>query len=382
VSKHRNRLYGVLLVILVSVLCIGTLELLLRRFVFDPNASFIRTPGWSLSVRTNGEFPMEKVPEDHTIIINRIGLRGALPEFGANPKIAVFGGSTVEDFALSERNTWPQQLALNLSDCAPKVWVANLGKSGVNARHHLLQLPEVEKYMPKFDMFVVLMGLNDFLYDLHIHHPVETPDGWWQKQAFQSRPGDEGSFALKAIFHRLKNQYISDRNAAATVNISDFGNYMKMLRDARTKITNDQKVENLPDLKEYLERYRGTIRSLKSQADSYQVPIIFVTQPFVWSENMTEEAKAQIYSGFIGEQSIGVLDSPSTKWFTPSAMEKGLSAYNATLLDMCKLERLICVDAASVVRDASYFYDDFHFSKNGAAKVGSTVANAICPIID
>ena len=175
------RLNEVLLTILVSILCLATLELLLRSFVFDPNASYIRTPGWRMHVRTNGLLPKAKVPEDHTIIVNRLGIRGATPAFGAGPKIAVLGGSTVEDWVLSERNTWPQQLAMNLSDCAPKAWVANLGKSGVNARHHLLQLPEVEKYMPKFDMFVVLMGLNDFLYDLHIHHPLETPDGWWYR---------------------------------------------------------------------------------------------------------------------------------------------------------------------------------------------------------
>lgn len=372
----KSRIQNLALLALVSILCIAALEWLLRIAVFDPNISYIRTPGWGMLVRTNGLLPIEKVPEDHTILVNRLGIRGAMPALGAKPKIAVLGGSTVEDFVLTENNTWPQQLAEHLRDCAPNVWVANLGKAGVNARHHLLQLAAVEGYMPRFDMFIVLLGLNDFLYDLHIHHPIETPVGWWQQQAFQSRPGDEGSFALIAITNRLWRQYVSNRNEAAP--ISDYGEYMQMLWNARYRVTPDQKVDALPDLSEHLDRYRGTVRSLKTYADSYGAPIVFVTQPFVWADRMSDEAKAQIYAGFIGT----ALDSPQTKWYTPTALQKGLAAYNATLLATCKTDGLVCVDAWSNVRDAAYFYDDFHFSKRGAAKVGSIVAHAIRAKID
>jgi hypothetical protein len=67
----------------------------------------------------------------------------------------------------------------------PNVWTGNF----VNARHHLIQFPEVVKYAPHIDMFVVLLGLNDFLCDLHIHHALVTPAAdWWRQRGADVRP--------------------------------------------------------------------------------------------------------------------------------------------------------------------------------------------------
>jgi len=360
----------VLLLAAMIVLCVGILELLLRTFVFDPNAAYIRIPGWAMNVRTNGLLP--HVSGDYVIKVNRLGIRGETPAFGAAPKIAVLGGSTVEDWVLPDNKTWAQQLATQLRHCAPDIWVANLGKGGVNARHHLIQLPETEKYMPRFDMFVVLVGLNDFLFDLRIHHPLVILEDWWRRQAFMYDHSDEGSFAIIAIGKRLYRRFVTERKNAGA--ISDFGYYQKHLRDAYTKVTREQWVTSMPDLKEYLDTYRKTISALKAYADTYGAPIVFVTQPYVWSNNMPAETRAQIYAGFIGAD----IDSPRTKWYTPAALEKGLSAYNAALLDKCTTDHLLCVDAAGKLpKEAKFFYDEFHFSERGAAELGRIVAEDI-----
>jgi hypothetical protein len=55
------------------------LELLVRHYIFDPNHSYIRTPGWKMHLRTNNLMPLSG---DHTVTINQYGYRGALP----NPK--------------------------------------------------------------------------------------------------------------------------------------------------------------------------------------------------------------------------------------------------------------------------------------------------------
>jgi len=368
--RYRAVLANALLALGVSAACLVGLEWLLREHVFDPNAAYIRTPGWGMTVRTNDFLP--NVSGDHVLTVNRLGIRGAMPPSGASPRIAVLGGSTTEDWVLAEDETWVQQLATRLRDCVPKVWTANLGKGGVNARHHLLQLPEVAKYMPRFDMFIVLLGLNDFLFDFRIHHPMEIPDDWWRKQAFMTLPGDEGSSALAVISRRLYGRYIAKTGQSAA--ISDFGNYQKHLRDAYAQVGAGRRVNELPEMSGHLAQYRQTIRSLKSWADAYGAPVIFVTQPFVWSGQMSDATRAQIYAGFIGHK----LDAPDTKWYTASALEQGLSTYNAALLAMCKSEGLLCVDAAAEVpREAAYFYDDFHFSELGAEKVGTVVASYV-----
>jgi hypothetical protein len=246
------------------------------------------------------------------------------------------------------------------------------GQGGVNARHHLLQLPEVEKYMPRFDALVVLMGLNDFLYDLHIHHPIVTPENWLARQAFMSLPGDEGSLAIVSITKRLWKAFRT--RGVQGYGVSDFGYYQKHLRDAYAKVSSDRWVRALPELGEHLERYRKTIMELKTYADRKGIPIVFVSQPFVWSANMSDQTKAQIYAGFIGHE----LDSPTIKWYTPEALEQGLSAYNKILMETCKTEKLHCVDAAAKMpREAPYFYDDFHFSERGAEFIGKTVGSEV-----
>jgi lysophospholipase L1-like esterase len=346
------------------------LEWLCRLFIFDPTAAYIRTPGWSMVVHHNDLLP--RVHEDHVISINNLGSRGEPPSLLSSPRIAVLGGSTVEDWVLPERQTWVQQVGQALRPCAPNVWTGNFGKAGVNARHHLIQFPEVVKYAPRMDMFVVLLGLNDFLFDLHIHHPLVIPEGWWRQQALMYDHGEEADLALLALGYRLYRKW--SRPATESIPVSDFGYYQKMLRDTYAKVTDRQWVRELPDLSSHLDTYRQTISRLKELADAYGAPIVFVTQPYVWSDTMSEATRHKIYAGFIGPD----LQSPETKWYTSEALRTGLSAYNATLLDKCRTDGLLCVDAARLFEGhEDYFYDDFHFSPEGAAALGAFVAENI-----
>lgn len=363
----KANLFLLLVSLVVSVLA---LEFLCRYFIFDPNQSYIRTPGWRMAVRTNDLIPF--VTGDHDVIVNRYGYRGALPSPIANPFVVVIGGSTVEDWVLSEPETWPEQLQSQLRDCAPDVEVANLGKGGANARHNLMQLEAASNYLPKVDIYVVLMGLNDFLFDLRIHHSFEVPEDWWRRQAFMTVAGEEGRSALVAITKRLYRLWVN-RNSGHKP-ISNFGHYQQALRDAKANVSPDQWVDVLPDFSEHLQTYRTTIRKLKDFADKQGAEIFFATQPYLWSSDMSAEAEAQIYAGFIGSD----MNSPSTKWFTPRALEQGLRTYNNTLRKACDEEQLNCIElAGQLPRRASTFYDDFHFSEAGAAAAGEIVASAL-----
>ncbi len=358
---------SIAIVVLVSLVA---LEFLARTFIFDPTQAYIRTPGWRMIVRTNDLLP--HVTGDHVITINELGLRGEPPRRGANPLIAVLGGSTTEDWVLPDERTWPKQLEASIRSCSPRAWAGNLGKGGVNARHHLIQLPEIMKYMPEFDTYVVLLGLNDFLFDLRIHHPFELPKDWWRQQALMSDAGDEGRIALVAIAKRLYKIYSESKKHPPPA--SDFGHYQDSLRAAYRKVRPEQWVDEMPDLTKHLAAYRDTILRLKAFADSRGKPIYFVSQPFLWSDHMNEVAQKQIYAGFIGSD----MNSPQTKWYTPRALERGLDAYNKTLMETCRERDLICVDAASALpREPEYFYDEFHFSTAGAARIGEIVGNAI-----
>ena len=367
--ERRQLAVAAIATTIVMAVCFAILELLVRTFVFDPSLSYIRTPGWSMLVKTNGKLP--HVEGDHRIVINSQGFRGDLPPSNAAPHIAVIGGSTVEDWVLSEDETWSKQLQEDLRRCAPTAWASNLGKSGTNARHHLIQLPETEAYMQHYDYIVVLMGLNDFLFDFRIHHPFELPENWWIDQALMSQGGSEGSLATVALAKRLISGLFAPSSGEQ---VSDFGAYMEYLWDAYRDVNDDQWVNTLPDASEHLATYRQTIRSLKQYADEKGTKIVFVTQPYAWSDDMDETVRKQIYAGFIGSD----IKSPDTQWYTPEALMRGLNAYNETLLDECESGNLMCVDAAQTMSGhAEYYYDDFHFSERGADHIAQRVSELL-----
>ena len=107
-------------------------------------------------------------------------------------------------------------------------------------------------------------------------------------------------------------------------------------------------------------------------ANERDIPIVFLTQPFIWSENMTDEALSMIYAGFIGTDN----QSPDVQWYTHDAMRVGLEAYNREMLDQCAAQNLNCMDLAqAVTKTADNFYDDFHFSEVGADNVSENVFN-------
>lgn len=369
-SRHWRTHAATAAIFMFSVtISVVAVEVLLRWFVFDPTVSYIRTPGWAMQVRVDDKLP--GVSGGHLLQINRLGLRGDLPTLWAQRNIAVLGGSTVEDWVLSDDETWVARLHERLSDCRSGVWTANLGKAGTNARHHLIQLPAVSGYMPRFDYLVVLMGLNDFLFDLRIHHPFILPERWWQDQALMYQAGQEGAFALVALAHRLLTLFSAEQSA---VPLSDFGAYMEALWAAHDAVKPAQWVAEMPDLSDHLASYRSTILMLKHYADDYGAEIVFLTQPYVWSESMSQQARDQIYAGFIGAD----MSAETTRWYTADALRQGLSAYNRVLLDVCAEEGLHCIDLAGQLgHHATDFYDDFHFSEAGATRVAARVADGL-----
>lgn len=127
-----------------------------------------------------------------------------------------------------------------------------------------------------------------------------------------------------------------------------------------------------------LETYTDNLGRLEVLARDRGADIVFATQPFLWSPSMSQRAKDQIYAGFIGSSNQG----PDVKWYTPRALEAGLSAYNNAMRAFCAEGGRQCVDLARLgPREADYFYDDFHFSEAGAAEVGMRVAESLRPLI-
>jgi len=69
---------------------------------------------------------------------------------------------------------------------------------------------------------------------------------------------------------------------------------------------------------------RENILAIHATGEVYGARTVFSTLPFVWSNTMAQDRRDQIHAGFIGAE----VKNPKTEWYTPTALEKGLSSYN------------------------------------------------------
>jgi hypothetical protein len=66
---------------------------------------------------------------------------------------------------------------------------------------------------------------------------------------------------------------------------------------------------------------------------------------------------------------------PGSLYYEPEALSRGMDAYNARLLEVCRETGADCVDLASAVPKVTrYFWDDCHFTDEGQALVAEAVA--------
>lgn len=368
--KTRHKYFVNLTLVLTSLfLSLFAAEALLKNYVFDPSRFYIRTPGWSMQVKHNGKMDLNKISDDHIVSINHYGYRGSTPNFMSSPRIILIGGSTVEDWAMSDEDMYSNKLQNILRKCNKFAYVANLGKSGVNARSNILQLEKTYNYFPKFDEVVILMGLNDFLYDQHIHHPkVPMPESWFENMAFMTTPSNNKMLSsIMELFSRLKN---IEKNRVPQVN--NMGDNMEVLwRSYSSRPAKE--ITDMPNLSANLDLYEKTILKLNSQAQAMNRKITFVTQPYLWADNLDEKSKKQLYAGFVGSDPR----AKDVEWYSMNALKKGLFAYNSRLLSVCERQNLNCLDLAKTMTDTNLFYDDFHFSKQGGDHIAKVLGEKL-----
>ena len=349
-----------------TLFALAACEFLARVFIFDPNNHYLRTPGWRISVINDHRLP--NVTGDVQLKVNRYGYLGQAPSPLANPKIGFWGGSTVEDFVLNYEETSSYQIQEKLKVCGGSPHVSNLGKAGVNIRHHLIQMEGTLSYMPKFDVHIVLLGLNDMLYDYRIHHNFETREDWWHEQSFMYTKHTEGKWALIALARRLLANTNSEKR------VSNLGAYIETLREARREAKITAWVDELPNNEENLQKYKENVLALKAFAEQQAAAIFFVTQPYLWADEMPEESISMLYAGYIGPTHQG----SNVRRYTPKALAKALDGYNDALRDVCLEYSLNCIDiAAKFPKSPELFYDDFHFSEAGAKLVAEIIGTEL-----
>jgi lysophospholipase L1-like esterase len=288
---------------------------------------------------------------------NSLGLRGDEPPANWNQSytIVTIGGSTTQCFFLDDHKTWPYLLGQNLKDKYENVWVGNGGLDGQTTRAHIIFMEEViSRLRPK--AVVLLVGANDLGLSLREDRRLrgngfDAGKPIWHIRFF-------GRSRLFQILYLWKQALFDD---VKVVNKSGDGDRIfKPLPQVAEQLPADLRTL-LPTLNEY----RQNIERIIQLGRSYNVRVVFLTQPLLYED--TEYWKRIEGNFYWINQTKGRI-SAASYW-------KLLDIYNKTLLETCAKERVECFDLASAIpHNDSYFYDNGHFNERGAALVAEQVA--------
>jgi lysophospholipase L1-like esterase len=303
---------------------------------------------------------------------NRLGLRSDEP-FPAGRVLYVLGGSTAADLYLDQEETWVHlvQQGLNRSPGQPTTWVGNLARPSLASVHHLVHFDRLLPELPRANLLVNLVGVNDLQLALKSSYleaaTPETKLAW----AFARRPPEEGPERWLATIRAGRFMWQTWRQARLGFVQTRTAEGYARLRQCRQTAPSANLVDALPDLGPALAAYRGNLEALVARARAYGAPLLFLSQPTLWTAEMGPAERERLLAGGLGPIKTWCTHQ---RYFSPRALAEGMRAFNDVLRDVCRSPGVPCRDlAAAVPPRAEYFYDDMHLSEAGARLVAQLV---------
>jgi lysophospholipase L1-like esterase len=323
---------------------------------------------------------------------NEIGMRARPwpPERRAVYRILAVGGSTTQDVYLDDAEAWTAVLEreLAVTPGAADVWIGNVGKSGLSARDHAVQVPRLLSQHPQIDAILVLAGANDLLTtlsqgDTYRQPPSIGEPSAQQKQTLRAfdvvprRLVDQKDLAGLAWYRRTgiwqglrlaRANLMARRKASPRTQDSTgaiYSTWRKYRRDA------PQLIEQVSNLDAALEEYERNLTSIIQSAAAGKTRLVLLTQPMIWRPRMSPEEEQRLWLGGVGD----FMSGPGHSYYTPAALAEGMQRFNERLMAICARHRVECFDlAAQVPRDTLLYYDDAHYTEEGARAVARAVA--------
>lgn len=304
----------------------------LRR-VYDPFAYRIPAPGLHDSFRNREGETVE-------VRLNELGMRGpspAAPVAERSLTLVFLGGSSTENYAYDEPDTFPVQIgtALTRSLGRPvRVW--NAGMSAATTSTNLARLQhQVLDLRP--DLVVVMDGINDLLDGFHRAYRT---DG-----RHLERPSLAGQRPRSYLYDWLRQASTPRRpptpRPERQVRVTDYEAF-----PARRVFTRN-------------------LRSMATVAEAHGIDILFLTQGTMYRDEVDPRERDRfVLSAALGDKADRYPDVPS--------LAAGMRAFNAVVLALPRSGRVHVFDLASRLPQSwDVFYDDCHLTKAGNRRVAA-----------
>lgn len=309
------------------------------------------------------------------------GLRAPYPpEARHTCRILCVGGSTTECVYLDDTASWPGRLMheLNTALGEESIWVGNAGISGFDTHEHLLFM-ERSPLLENIACVIIQPGINDLWrylakeenqikYDRFAvnsasppmpgANPAKTP---WRPLWVRSRV-----IQFYHTFQHLREQKKNEPPPRAETVEGIGGQEYRIRREKREQA---RIVDELPDLSPGLRSYGERIRTIIQLGRKRNVRVAFTSQPVLWQADLPPEAERRCWLGWL----------ENGDYLSIAALRNAMDAYNETLKTVCAETDTPCIDLSEMNGKLAYFYDDCHFTPEGAAEVARRIANQIGP---
>jgi lysophospholipase L1-like esterase len=291
--------------------------------------------------------------------------RGFRPTTSVRPvdpmhRIVLIGGSTFEQIYLDDRATTGWLLAELPTVRGRDIEVINTGLAGLRAADHLAHLEHFDRSADRYtsSLYVVMLGVNDW--NMHLTREVLGLASAWDGPP-QPRWRRVESYPLVAVAMDVRARLLPE--PPELVAAHTLGTY-----DSRVKVPVDRSM-----LAHLLELHRAELAPLLSQCDQDPASrCLFVTQPTVYREETLarEEVRASLWltPPFVPDVAI---DAPSLVMVARSFNDLLLETVEAGGCAQCSV-----VDADALLEGRpDLFYDDVHFTEQGAAALARAIAD-------
>jgi len=325
-------------------------------YVWPPNLEYVFFPNSSVFNGISGE---------SVFTINDLGYRGdEFRDHEEEYRILIVGGSTSESLYLDNKETWSYLLMKKLGKTKDnkQVITMNIGKSGHGLRNNILAL----KYLPDYyepDLIIVLTGANDLLFRL------SRKDAWQPFNESEFNNAESYTFSMSPNYTWrsttvYKTYKILNLKFEEVEPQDGIGNTLVENRLKRKNAGNW--ISEIPNLTLALKDYEKNLERVIELSKERNSSLIFMTQPYLWKEDMTPEENASLWMTY----------DFSDNYYPTKTMIYSMEEFNKRLLKVCENNKdIFCIDLEKKTpKTLDYLYDDMHFNENGARLVAEEVS--------
>jgi lysophospholipase L1-like esterase len=346
----KNITKNITLLLVSALLCFIVLEVFLR--IHNPFPWRVKGNRIVLPINRKYVFDNKKIDKLEKEIIhskNSLGFRGENPPKNVDDylSIVVAGGSTAECFYLSDGKPWPYLVGQKLKKAYNRVWLNNAGLAGHSTFGHIILVKDyLAGLKPKVIIFAV--GANDTARnDLSKYDKVALKGHYSSFPNFIIKNSEVAAVSANTVrVFKAQKMGVTHRN----LNIAELDKLDISDEDIEKVLENHRE--------KYIDAYKKRLLELVDISRSIGSEPIFITQPMLCGN---------VVDGLTGVNlgTVKLSDSMNGKlsW-------EILQVYNNATKEVADRRGAFVIDLADKMpKNSLYFYDNWHYTNEGAQKV-------------